>query len=59
MKKVNAPKLVKAVNKENVKYLPKEKIIPYLKKKLKGGEIVIIMGAGDIYNLSLKFKNTQ
>ena len=56
MKKVSAQKLVKAVNKENVEYLPKEKIIPYLKKNLKGGEIVIIMGAGDIYNLSLKFK---
>jgi UDP-N-acetylmuramate--alanine ligase len=55
MKKVNAQKLVKAINKENVIYLPKEKIIDYLKKNLKGGEVVIIMGAGDIYNLFLKF----
>jgi UDP-N-acetylmuramate--alanine ligase len=55
MKKVNAQKLVEAINKENVIYLPKEKIINYLKKNLRGGEVVIIMGAGDIYNLTLKF----
>jgi UDP-N-acetylmuramate-alanine ligase len=46
---------VKAINKENVIYLPKGKIINYLKKNLRGGEVVIIMGAGDIYNLALKF----
>jgi UDP-N-acetylmuramate-alanine ligase len=56
MRKVNAQKLVEAINKENVIYLPKEKIIGYLKKNLKGREVVIIMGAGDIYNLTLKFK---
>jgi UDP-N-acetylmuramate--alanine ligase len=55
MKKVNSQKLVEAINKENVIYLPKEKIINYLKKNLRGGEVVIIMGAGDIYNLSSKF----
>jgi UDP-N-acetylmuramate--alanine ligase len=55
MRKVNAQKLVEAINKENVIYLPKGKIINYLKKNLKGGEVVIIMGAGDIYNLTLRF----
>jgi UDP-N-acetylmuramate--alanine ligase len=55
MKKVSAKKLVDAIDKENVIYLPKEKIINYLKKNLRGGEVVIIMGAGDIYNLTLKF----
>jgi UDP-N-acetylmuramate--alanine ligase len=55
MRKVNAQKLVKAINKENVIYLPKEKIINYLKKNLMGGEVVIIMGAGDIYNLAMRF----
>ena len=50
-KKVNSEKLVKAVNKNWVIYLPKKKIINYLKKNLKGGEVVVIMGAGDIYNL--------
>jgi UDP-N-acetylmuramate-alanine ligase len=54
MRKVNAQKLVEAINKENVIYLPKGKIINYLKKNLRGGEVVIIVGAGDIYNLTLK-----
>ena len=54
--KVNSKKLVKAVNKEKVIYIPKKKIIDYLKKNLEGGEVVIIMGAGDIYNLSSKLK---
>jgi UDP-N-acetylmuramate--alanine ligase len=55
MRRVNAQKLVETINKENVIYLPKEKIINYLKKNLKGWEVVIIMGAGDIYNLVLRF----
>lgn len=50
-KKVNSEKLVKAVNKNWVIYLPKKEIINYLKKNLRGGEVVVIMGAGDIYNL--------
>jgi UDP-N-acetylmuramate--alanine ligase len=55
MRRVNAQKLVGAINKENVIYLPKEKIINYLKKNLAGGEVVIIMGAGDIYHLAQRF----
>jgi len=55
IEKVNSEKLVKAINKENVIYLPKKKIISFLKKNLKGGEIVVIMGAGDIYELNKKF----
>ncbi len=53
-KKVNSEKLVKAVNKNWVIYLPKKKIIDYLKKNLAGSEkVVVIMGAGDIYNLAV------
>ncbi len=50
-KETNSEKLVKAINKSSVIYLPKEKIVSYLKKKVKRGEVVIIMGAGDIYKL--------
>lgn len=50
--KVNSKKLVEAVNKKPVIYLPKEKIIDFFQKNLKGGEVVIIMGAGDIYKLT-------
>lgn len=52
-KRVSSEKLVRAVNDpRSVIYLPKDKIISYLKKNLKGGEILIVMGAGDIYDLS-------
>ncbi len=58
-RKVNSKKLVKAVNKLSVIYLPKEKIEEFLKKNIKGREVIIIMGAGDIYNLSLKLKGQK
>jgi len=50
-KKVNTQKLIKAINRPWAMYLPQNKIINYLKTKLKGGEVVIIMGAGNVYNL--------
>ena len=49
--KVNSEKLVRAINNPSVIYLAKNKIMDYLKKNLKNGEVVIIMGAGDVYNL--------
>ena len=52
--RINSEKLVKAINKKNVIYLPKAGILNYLKRNLQGGEVVIIMGAGDIYNLTLR-----
>ncbi len=57
--KVNSPKLVSTICRgqtsatPRVIYLAKEKILDYLKAYLKGGEVVIIMGAGDIYDLTL------
>ncbi len=54
--KVNSKKLVEKINKKEVIYLEKEKIIPYLKKNLKPKEILVLMGAGDIYNLKEKLK---
>ncbi|MEK7673588.1 MAG: hypothetical protein AAB371_00080, partial [Patescibacteria group bacterium] len=54
-KKVNSKKLVMAANKQNVIYISTiEKIINYLKKETKPGDVVIIMGAGDIYKLAYK-----
>ena len=50
-KKINSKKLVKEINKIPVIYLPKQKIINYLKKNIKGKEIIMIMGAGDIYKI--------
>jgi UDP-N-acetylmuramate--alanine ligase len=50
--KVSSEKLVRAINDKKTVYVPTiEKTFTYLKKNLKGGEVVIIMGAGDIYKL--------
>jgi UDP-N-acetylmuramate-alanine ligase len=49
--KISAKRLIKAINKPWAIYLPKGKIINHLKRNLKGREVVIIMGAGDIYKL--------
>ncbi len=64
-KKVSSEKLAKAVKNRKLKiknypiiYIPSrppfKKIEDYLRKNLKGGEVVIIMGAGDIYSLTLR-----
>ncbi len=55
-RKVNSEKLVKAIKKDSVIYLPKAGIMDYLKKDLRGGEVVIVMGAGDIYKLVDSFR---
>ena len=54
-KKISSEELIKAVNKSWAIYLPKEKIKTYLEKNLKSREVVIIMGAGDIYKLVEEF----
>ena len=51
-KRVSSEKLVKKIKKKSVIYLKMNEILDYLKKNLRGGEVVIIMGAGDIYNLT-------
>jgi UDP-N-acetylmuramate--alanine ligase len=53
--KVNSKKLVKAINKGNIIYIQKNNILKYLKKNLRGGEVVIVMGAGDIYSQFIKY----
>jgi len=59
-KLISSKKIVKAINKKEVLYIPAaEETADYLKKNLKGGEILIIMGAGDIYKLSSKFTPHQ
>jgi UDP-N-acetylmuramate--alanine ligase len=58
-KKVNSEKLVKKINKADVIYLPKRKVVPYLKENMKRGEVLIIMGAGDIYLLVDSFSLTE
>jgi len=49
--KINAEKLVKTTKRKSVIYLPRERILDYLKGNFSNFEVLIIMGAGDIYDL--------
>lgn len=51
--KVNSEKLVNSIKRKNVIYVPKEKLEECLKNNFKNRGVLIIMGAGDIYNLIL------
>jgi len=50
-RKVSSKKLVDKINKPWVKYSAKEEINKYLEQNIKEGQILIIMGAGDVYKL--------
>jgi UDP-N-acetylmuramate--alanine ligase len=57
--KVNSEKLVKEINRPKVFYLPKNKILRNIRKKAKEEEVVIIMGAGDIYKITLSLTGKE
>lgn len=54
-KKINSQKLIEKINRENIIYLPLCDIEKYIKENIRSGDILIIMGAGDIYKLADKF----
>lgn len=56
--KVNSEKLVRAINKKNITYLAKEELVDHLKENLKKIDVLVIMGAGDIYSLVETFSLT-
>ncbi|MCK4781912.1 UDP-N-acetylmuramate--L-alanine ligase [Candidatus Parcubacteria bacterium] len=50
--KVSSEKLIKAIKNNKAIYIPSiKKVENYLKNNIKKGEVVIIMGAGDIYKV--------
>lgn len=53
--KTNSEDLVKKIKNKHVIYLPMGDIIEHVKKKIKAGDVLIVMGAGDIYRLADKF----
>ena len=55
-KKVSSKKLAFAINRENVIYVPQKSFFKKLKKEFLNFDVLIFMGASDIYNQSLKFK---
>jgi UDP-N-acetylmuramate--alanine ligase len=50
-KGVSSQRLVEKVKKENVIYLAKENIKKHIQENINEGDVLIIMGAGDIYKL--------
>ena len=50
-RKVNSKKLVEAINKDNVVYLAGSKVKSFL-KNLEEGNVLLLMGAGNIYDLN-------
>ena len=51
-KLVSSQRLVEVVDKNSVIFVKKDQIKNFLKNNLNGGEIVIFMGAGDIYQIA-------
>jgi len=52
---VSSEKLVKKIGKKNVIYLPMDNLEKFIKKNIKQDDVLIIMGAGDIYKLVDRF----
>lgn len=52
---VNSEKLVKKINRKNVLYFPIDEAENYIKQNIKNGDVLVVMGAGDIYKLTEKF----
>lgn len=52
---VSAELLVRKIDKKNVIYLPTNSVEKYVKENIKQGEVLVIMGAGDIYKLANNF----
>jgi UDP-N-acetylmuramate--alanine ligase len=54
-KKINAEtsseSLVKKINRKNISYIPLNGTEDFVKENIKAGDVLIIMGAGDIYKL--------
>lgn len=53
--KVSSQKLVDAIKKKNTIYIPLSETENYVKQNIKSGDVLLIMGAGDIYKLFDKF----
>jgi UDP-N-acetylmuramate--alanine ligase len=52
---VSSEKLVKKVHKKSVQYMPMGEAEVFVKKNIESEEVLIIMGAGDVYKLFDKF----
>jgi len=56
-KKVSSEKLVRMVKKEKVIYSAREKLLALIKANVKDIDVLVVMGAGDIYQIISKLDN--
>ena len=49
--KVSSEMLVKKIGRKNIQYMPIDAAETFVKENIKSGEVLIIMGAGDIYKI--------
>lgn len=52
---VSSEKLVKKINKKHIIYLPAAELENFIRQNINHGDVLTIMGAGDIYKLADKF----
>ncbi len=52
--KVDSQKLVSAINHKNIEYTAQKSLAAKLKREIEGGEIILVLGAGDIYDRFLR-----
>ncbi len=52
---VSSEKLVASIKRKNVIYLPFEKVEAFVKENIEAGDVLIIMGAGNVYTLTEEF----
>lgn len=58
-KKISSEELIKKIDKPEALYFHRGGIKNYLRRNLKGGEVIIIMGAGDIYKFAEEFSTSR
>lgn len=54
-KEISSQKLIEAIGHNHIIYLPVDAAEQHVKKNIKDGDVLIIMGAGNIYKLTEKF----
>ena len=52
---ISSEKMVKKIGKKNIIYMPIDNLEKFVKENITDGDVLIIMGAGDIYKLADKF----
>jgi len=55
-KKVSSKKLAENAKKESIRYIAKKNLEYFLKNNLESEDVLVVMGAGDIYKIALEIK---